>query len=225
MEKNRDLSPKEKAIYEAIIELFSQGADLSTLTVAEITAKAGIGKGTAYEYFSDKEEMIAKAIFYHVEQFCHILYSDMKQRNGLNDKINYALQIVEKEMQECNCVFRLIHAMTDNSMLGKRMQEFEEAQTIHGFIIKDIVRQMIIDECGENKVPSEEKVEYLVMTLLSKVVCYSMMLRKSNLQEENQRLMLRQMVCDGICREFNEIIGWEWDAKYSDFSMVTNKNN
>ena len=47
------LSPKMTAVYQAVIELFTEGADLNNLTVAEITAKAGIGKGTAYEYFSN----------------------------------------------------------------------------------------------------------------------------------------------------------------------------
>ncbi len=205
MERNKELSPKEKAIYEAIIELFGQGADLSTLTVAEITGKAGIGKGTAYEYFSDKEEMIAKAIFYHVEQFCNTLYAEMKQKEMLSEKIDLALQVVEKEIAATNCIFRLIHAMTDNSMLGKRMQEFEESQAIHGFIVKDIAIQMIMDECGESNMPSEEKIEYLVIVLFSKVLCYGMLLRKSSL-EEKQKNALRQMVCEGICEEFNKNI-------------------
>lgn len=58
---------KEKAIYQAVVDLFMEGEDLSGLTVSEITAKAGIGKGTAYGYFSDKEEMIARSICYNVE--------------------------------------------------------------------------------------------------------------------------------------------------------------
>lgn len=50
--------PKVKAMYEAVLDLFASGRELSTLKVSEITARAGIGKGTAYEYFSSKEEMI-----------------------------------------------------------------------------------------------------------------------------------------------------------------------
>ena len=34
------LSPKMTAVYQAVIELFTEGADLNNLTVAEITAKA-----------------------------------------------------------------------------------------------------------------------------------------------------------------------------------------
>ena len=47
MEKG--LAPKVEALYQAIMALFVEGADLNTLTVAEIARKAGIGKGTVYE--------------------------------------------------------------------------------------------------------------------------------------------------------------------------------
>lgn len=206
MENTKEISPKQKAIYEAIIELFNQGADVNTLTVAEITGKAGIGKGTAYEYFADKEEMIAKAIFYHVEQFCNVFYDEMQQKNGLYEKIMFSLHVVEKEISESNCIFRLIHVMTDNSILGKRMKMMEESQTVHGFILRDIVRKIIMDECGESKIPSEEKIEYLVMCLLSKMVCYGMLLKRNTLYKQEQKELYREMVCKGICKDFGEII-------------------
>ena len=41
--------PKVTAMYEAVLDLFASGRELTTLKVSEITAKAGIGKGTAYE--------------------------------------------------------------------------------------------------------------------------------------------------------------------------------
>ena len=41
-----ELAPKVKATYQAVIQLLIEGADLNNLTVSEITAKAGIGKGT-----------------------------------------------------------------------------------------------------------------------------------------------------------------------------------
>ena len=151
--------------------------------------------------------MIAKAIFYHVEQFCNGLYEEMQKENGLYDKIMFTLRIVEKEIAQSSCVFRLIHAMTDNSLLGKKMQMLEETQTQHGFILRDIVRKLIIDECGEDKMPSEEKVEYLIICLLSKMVCYGMLLKKTVLTQDKQRDELRKTMCDGICKEFYEVIG------------------
>lgn len=59
-------SPKAKAMYQAVSELILENRSLDELTVLEITKKAGIGKGTAYEYFSSKEELIASALLFEV---------------------------------------------------------------------------------------------------------------------------------------------------------------
>ena len=37
---SKEHSPKEKAVYQAVLELFWEGTDLNSLTVAEITKKA-----------------------------------------------------------------------------------------------------------------------------------------------------------------------------------------
>ena len=58
------VSDKVERLYEAVRTLLEEGKSVNTLTVSEITERAGIGKGTAYEYFKSKEEMIAKAILY-----------------------------------------------------------------------------------------------------------------------------------------------------------------
>lgn len=58
------LAEKAVKMYEAVRILLEEGADINTLKVSQITQKAGIGKGTAYEYFKSKEEMVAKAILY-----------------------------------------------------------------------------------------------------------------------------------------------------------------
>lgn len=120
---NRDYLPKEKAIYQAVIELFEEGADVGNLTVSEITARAGIGKGTAYEYFSGKEEMIAKAFFYNGEMFCCQLYEGIRKEKNLYDKIEFVLLTMEQQVSRTNCIFRLIHMLSDNSSLSGWIRE------------------------------------------------------------------------------------------------------
>lgn len=51
---------------EAVVSLLTEGKELSTLRVSEITGRAGIGKETAYEYFSSKAELIATALEYNL---------------------------------------------------------------------------------------------------------------------------------------------------------------
>ena len=67
-------------MYQAVIEMIEEGFDVNKIKVSDITARAGIGKGTAYEYFSSKEEIIADAILYDVqgkrEQLSRIVKED-----------------------------------------------------------------------------------------------------------------------------------------------------
>ena len=42
----KEMSSKVIALYQAVVGLFEEGADMSVVTVSEIAARAGIGKGT-----------------------------------------------------------------------------------------------------------------------------------------------------------------------------------
>lgn len=153
-----ECQPKVKAIYQAVFELFEKGADLNNLTVSEITKKAGIGKGTAYEYFSDKEEMIARAIFYNVELFCQKICDGVEKEKSLYDKVNFVLLTMEQQISHANCLFRLVHIISGNSVTSRRFCEIIEQQKL--FVEKPVVkiaRQVIADSFKDREGLSEEK--------------------------------------------------------------------
>ena len=68
--KEKTLSPKVKALYEAVEELIFENIEVKGIKVSDITERAGIGKGTAYEYFRNKEEIISSALLYHIDLIC-----------------------------------------------------------------------------------------------------------------------------------------------------------
>lgn len=200
---NKALSPKEKAIYQAVLTLFEEGADLNSLTVAEITGKAGIGKGTAYEYFSDKEEMIAKALFYNARQICLRIYERLKKEKSLYDKMNLILIKMEEQVTETSCIIKMVHVMSDNSIVSRRLQAMEK-ESEKEMPAVEMLRSLLLDELGE-KVLSPEKLSYLTMCILSRVLCYGMLLRDEKYMPEDSREKMRDMICRGICREVEEI--------------------
>lgn len=55
---------KARRMFEAVIGFVREKVDPGSLKVQDITARAGVGKGTAYEYFSSKEELITLALFF-----------------------------------------------------------------------------------------------------------------------------------------------------------------
>lgn len=203
---NKEPSSKEKAIYQAVVELFEEGADLNNLTVAEITGRAGIGKGTAYEYFSDKEEMIAKALFYNGDMFCRQIYEGLNREKNLFDKMNFVLLKMEQHVPKTNCIVRLVHMMSDNSMISRRMQELERKKAEGEMLVTEVVRQILKDEFKDKQEPSEEIMSYLVMSIFSKLLCYGMILNESKYGKCDERETMRKLICRGICREVEEIV-------------------
>ncbi|MGN1140260.1 MAG: TetR/AcrR family transcriptional regulator [Oliverpabstia sp.] len=95
VEKN-PMSDKVERLYEAVRALLEEGKSVNTLTVSEITEKAGIGKGTAYEYFKSKEEMIAKAILYGRDNVTHKLQERIAAVSDFRDKYREILNWMEE---------------------------------------------------------------------------------------------------------------------------------
>lgn len=202
----KEYSPKEKAIYNAVIELFEEGADLNHLTVAEITGKAGIGKGTAYEYFSDKEEMIAKALFYNSENLCRQVYNGVCKEKDLYGKVNYVLLKMEQQIPKANCILRLVMMMSENSMVSRRMKEMVQETLSAKAAAINIIKKVLENEFTNRETPSEDIMEYLALSIYSRIMCYAMILKDDKYNNEADRNIMRKLVTDGICREVREII-------------------
>lgn len=206
---NCEYQPKEQAIYQAVLALFEEGADINNITVAEITGRAGIGKGTAYEYFSGKEEMIAKALFYNGELFCRQLYEGVCREKTLTDKVNYVLLAMEQQITKTNCVFRLMHMLSDHSAVSawirKLLKEKKEKKKISVIPTADVIRKVLNDEWNGREMPSEEKMTYLMMSIYSKIFCYGMLINDDKYRQEERRKGVRELVNQSICREVTEM--------------------
>lgn len=207
---NKEYLPKEIAIYQAVLALFEEGADINNLTVSEITTRAGIGKGTAYEYFSGKEEMIAKAFFYNGEMFCRQLYEGMSEERDLYHKVNYVLLAMERQISRTDCIFRLIHMLSDNSSVSKWVKELLKQKKISGEVpVIDVIRRVLQDELDGRELSSDDKMTYLVLSIYSKVFCYGMALKEELCEKAEQRENIRGLISRGICREVEEILSLE----------------
>ena len=201
-----ECQPKVKAIYQAVFELFGEGADLNSLTVSEITKKAGIGKGTAYEYFSDKEEMIARAIFYNVEMFCQKICEGVDREKNLYDKVNFVLLTMEQQISHANCLFRLVHIISSNAVTSRHFREVIEQQRLFGEKpVVSVAKQVLKDVFKDKEALSQEKKNYLLMSVYSKVLSYGMLLSEKQNGPTEQKDAMRSLICKGICKEVDEI--------------------
>lgn len=56
------MKDKKQAIEEACLSCLGEGQNPNEIKIAEIARRAGVGKGTVYEYFSSKEELFAESV-------------------------------------------------------------------------------------------------------------------------------------------------------------------
>lgn len=85
--RKRVLSPKVEALYRAVMELVLEGREIRELKVSEITERAGIGKGTVYEYFDSREELLLSALRYLRREWAENLRGELSRLDGFMGKI------------------------------------------------------------------------------------------------------------------------------------------
>lgn len=203
MEKQK-LSPKVLAVYQAVADLFMEGADLSSLTVSEITARAGIGKGTVYDYFANKEEMLAGALCYEMEIACSELYEQLRTKEDLYERMELILLNMEKHMQKVGCAFKVLHLLMDNSQVSKALKEIFQRKKDYEIPIFALLRELIREEIEKETWLSGEDVTYLVMNTVSRLICYAMYLNQDETARFFDSRTMRERLCRDICRDVEE---------------------
>ena len=78
---------KVRAMYGAVWELLEEGMDPHRIKVSDITERAGIGKGTAYEYFRSKEEIVGKAVQYNCLLQFHTLEKRVMEKKSYREAL------------------------------------------------------------------------------------------------------------------------------------------
>lgn len=203
MEK-QELSPKVLSAYKAVAELFTEGADLSSLTVSEITARAGIGKGTVYDYFANKEEMLAGALYHEMDVVCSELYKQLQKKRNLYEKMEQILVDMEEHMQEVGCAFKVLHLLMDNSQVSKQLRELFRRRKDNEIPLFALLRELIREELGEDISLSGEDLTYLVMNTVSRLICYAMYLNQDEAVRSFDSKTMRERLCRDICRDVEE---------------------
>ena len=146
MKMEEKLSPKVEALYKAVMELLLEGKEIRKMKVSEITERAGIGKGTAYEYFESREELIVHALNFQQKIWAENIREELARESTFTEKINRLFDLIDniikrvrKEALEeiCNIFFlspifsrkkcgglnELLYNMVKNAQRGGEIKE------------------------------------------------------------------------------------------------------
>ena len=212
LKKKQDtLSPKVTAMYQAVYDLLLEDVDLSKVKVSDITSKAGIGKGTAYEYFETKEDIIAGAICEYFINFSRIIEERMYEKDTFMEAIEYLFNIFEefdgsKEQNVFMKIFLLCIATIHSDFSVKLHHEFLKRKSCDGsFPSPEQLRweclTKLVDKGVQNgEIRDDIPSEYIVFSIISKVVTYLMyfMHRNSDTLQDCPVLEMKKLLLDEI---------------------------
>ncbi|MCH1984293.1 TetR/AcrR family transcriptional regulator [Ruminococcus sp. OA3] len=114
------LPPKKQAVFKAVIAFLDKGLAPDSLKVSEIAAEAGIGKGTVYEYFSSKEEIITQTLVYELEMTAEEIQVMIQSAGSFEEVIRKLLDWIEENYERKTSFMRLLQLM-------ERMDELPES--------------------------------------------------------------------------------------------------
>lgn len=107
-------SPKERAVYEAVLAQAAAGVDLSSIKVQQIADAAGMGKGTLYEYFSSREEILLRTVMYCCGQELAMLGAAVEGASGFADMLgrvaDFIAELVTHRVAAYRVVVGMVHA-------------------------------------------------------------------------------------------------------------------
>ena len=125
-----EYSPKQIALFQSVTSMLEEGISSSCMKVSDIAARAGIGKGTTYEYFSSKEELIARAVFYDIQIRIMGLTERVNSVSGFKNMFFEILDWLEENFQAKHVLSRILgmeHMEQQfSSDVGDRLEEYSD---------------------------------------------------------------------------------------------------
>jgi TetR/AcrR family acrAB operon transcriptional repressor len=140
-----DKDKKRRGIAVACTELLLEKG-IKDLTITEIAKTAGIGKGTVYDYFSNKEEIVFEIIRNFIEEHHRYLLSQSDKRTSTKQKIFYLFDFFLSEYKSYEkhlVVYREYLSVTLSSKFNPMLEFNKECSGFIRNILEDIIEEGI----------------------------------------------------------------------------------
>lgn len=175
-EELEKVPPKVRQMYRAVVELIGEGEEIAELRVSTITGRAGIGKGTAYEYFDSKEEIVACAITYAIESSFRRLEAELLEKEDFCGQLEYLLDEIERKDDRKVCFLHLLTDTSDFSDLIRQklcMESISEG-TSRRYTPTTVFCKVLERARERGELRGDLPMDYMIYSLFSHLMLYMM---------------------------------------------------
>ena len=160
---------------------------IPNVSIAEIAEKAGVGKGTFYSYFRDKEDLIDQLIARKAEGLLVHALEDLKSHEAMGMPLSVEdklIIITDDLITELNKDPKLVKFLNRNLHLGFYKKAFERTDFIGNFDIAAMYKELISSESYEWRNP--ELMLYTIVEFVSSTV-HSIIIEKEPVDLETHK--------------------------------------
>ena len=191
-------SEKEILIYEAFMRLMQSGNDMLSITTTEIAKEAGVGKGTLYLYFKNKDDIIIHAALYMLICETRYLSEAVSKCTTFYEKCDLlfdsAYEIGDKKCSLFNIIMTLRAHISDDIFLDL-VKEYKDEATRQ---ISSIMLKMINDGKKNGEINSRADDSYIMQTMLGACAALHLVLHEGyelDKLKENAHRMVSAAIC------------------------------
>lgn len=164
---NFEFTQKEKDVFDGVLTLARSGENIYTLKVQQIADAAKIGKGTLYEYFTSREEILAKALLYSM----NIEMSQFKQKIAANTQfigmVNSAIDFAHECVLKNSSTFSLLNSAMQEQSMRKTLCTYMHHKDIMLQGLVSVLMQIIKQGRQEGLIDKAADDDYCAMTIIS----------------------------------------------------------
>ena len=184
-------SPKEITIFNGVIKLAREGADISKITSQQIAAAAGVGKATIYDYFSSKEEIVMAALMYSMSDQAAQFARAMDNTPDFPEKMEIIYKGIISRVKDTGSIFHLLLQVTGGLKNGAdhicpplKEQIMEFADILYG-VLSDGYHQGVL----KTDVTAACNREYVRMVFISNVFGVASLARDKSLSVSHREII------------------------------------
>lgn len=166
---------KKTLLYDAVLRLIDERRNINGIKVSDIAEKANIGKGTIYEYFDSKEQLIAQAIAYMARSKALSLEKSIDKQQPFKSNFLAMLKNLGTTMESNMTLFGHMSLNESTFSMHKAIQsaldaQFDEMRNTRLNMIERLVEKGIREGIAE-KMPPKHR---LLIAFNSATMCLFM---------------------------------------------------
>lgn len=198
---DREKNAKVRQLYQAVTDLIEEGMDVNSMKVIDITNRAGIGKGTAYEYFKSKEELVAAAIAADMKRHADVLGNMLAEADCFEKKVRAVFGWMDREMKRRRSMpqfFRFLcqsYEVTAGIRREFRQCSGEEMDFLEN-MLKDVIGQGRKEGCIRDGLSGEQT----ALTLVSAFVTYYLYLDREEAPDPEKQEQMQAFLYGNLIK-------------------------